>query len=114
MLLAADICRSIGVSREQLSLRIRWCSDSFAFRGDNGEKLRVTFAQDCCDRVNGQRVPVVMIKRRCRMAVQNLVMAFSDYNVHHSHKRAGDNARHENRYAGNYRAPAREKKRLNI
>ncbi|CAY76373.1 transposase [Erwinia pyrifoliae] len=85
LLLAADICRSIGVSREQLRLRIRWCSDSFAFRGDNGEKLRVTFAQDCCDRVNGQRLPVVMIKRRCRMAVQNLVMAFSDYNVHYSH-----------------------------
>ncbi|WP_350262762.1 IS3 family transposase (plasmid) [Pantoea sp. BJ2] len=28
----------------------RWCSDGFEFRWDNGEKLRVTFAQDCCDR----------------------------------------------------------------
>jgi len=28
----------------------RWCSDGFEFRCDNGEKLRVTFAQDCCDR----------------------------------------------------------------
>ncbi|HFV6958710.1 TPA: IS3 family transposase [Escherichia coli] len=28
----------------------RWCSDGFAFRCDNGEKLRVTFALDCCDR----------------------------------------------------------------
>ncbi|EUM16601.1 transposase insD for insertion element IS2A/D/F/H/I/K [Enterobacter sp. BIDMC 29] len=28
----------------------RWCSDGFKFRCDNGEKLRVTFAQDCCDR----------------------------------------------------------------
>lgn len=28
----------------------RWCSDGFEFRSDNGEKLRVTFAQDCCDR----------------------------------------------------------------
>lgn len=26
-----------------------WCSDGFEFRCDNGEKLRVTFAQDCCD-----------------------------------------------------------------
>lgn len=28
----------------------RWCSDGFEFRCDNREKLRVTFAQDCCDR----------------------------------------------------------------
>ncbi|EES3414124.1 IS3 family transposase [Escherichia coli] len=28
----------------------RWCSDGFEFRCDNGEKLRVTFAPDCCDR----------------------------------------------------------------
>ncbi len=28
----------------------RWCSDGFEFRCDNGEKLRVTFAMDCCDR----------------------------------------------------------------
>lgn len=28
----------------------RWCSDGFEFRCDNGEKLWVTFAQDCCDR----------------------------------------------------------------
>ncbi|MBW6922903.1 IS3 family transposase [Salmonella enterica subsp. enterica serovar Weltevreden] len=28
----------------------RWCSDGFEFRCDNGEKLRVTFALDCCDR----------------------------------------------------------------
>lgn len=27
-----------------------WCSDGFEFRCDNGEKLWVTFAQDCCDR----------------------------------------------------------------
>ncbi len=27
-----------------------WCSDGFVFRCDNGEKLRVTFALDCCDR----------------------------------------------------------------
>nr|ELR5267775.1 IS3 family transposase [Providencia rettgeri] len=28
----------------------RWCSDGFEFRCDNGEKLRITFALDCCDR----------------------------------------------------------------
>ncbi len=28
----------------------RWCLDGFEFRCDNGEKLRVTFALDCCDR----------------------------------------------------------------
>ncbi|HGC3396333.1 TPA: IS3 family transposase, partial [Escherichia coli] len=28
----------------------RCCSDGFEFRCDNGEKLRVTFALDCCDR----------------------------------------------------------------
>lgn len=28
----------------------RWCSDSFEFRCDNGEKLCVTCALDCCDR----------------------------------------------------------------
>lgn len=27
-----------------------WCSDGFEFGCDNGEKLRVTFALDCCDR----------------------------------------------------------------
>ena len=28
----------------------RWCSDGFGFSCDNGEKLQVTFALDCCDR----------------------------------------------------------------
>ena len=28
----------------------RWCSDGFEFGCDNSEKLRVTFALDCCDR----------------------------------------------------------------
>ena len=27
---------------------MRWCSDGFEFGCDNGEKLRVTFALDCC------------------------------------------------------------------
>lgn len=29
---------------------MRWCSDGFEFGCDNGEKLRVMFALDCCDR----------------------------------------------------------------
>lgn len=28
----------------------RWCSDGVEFRCDNGERLRVTFTLDCCDR----------------------------------------------------------------
>ncbi len=28
----------------------RWCSDGVEFRCDNGERLLVTFALDCCDR----------------------------------------------------------------
>lgn len=35
---------SVGESNQ------RWCSDGFEFNCDNGEKLRVTFALDCCDR----------------------------------------------------------------
>ena len=29
---------------------MRWCSDGFEVGCDNGEKLRVTFTLDCCDR----------------------------------------------------------------
>lgn len=29
---------------------MRWCSDGFGFGCDNGGKMRVTFALDCCDR----------------------------------------------------------------
>ena len=36
----------IGVAESDM----RWCSDGFEFGCDNGEKLRVTFALDCCDR----------------------------------------------------------------
>lgn len=28
----------------------RWCSDGFEFRCENGERVRTTFALDCCDR----------------------------------------------------------------
>ena len=36
----------IAVDRSNL----RWCSDSFELGCDNGEKVRVAFALDCCDR----------------------------------------------------------------
>jgi putative transposase len=29
---------------------LRWCSDGFEIGCDNGEKVRVAFALDCCDR----------------------------------------------------------------
>ncbi|XNM66987.1 IS3 family transposase [Escherichia coli] len=46
----------------------RWCSDGFEFSCDNGEKLRVTFALDCCDRAHftGRQVPVDMTVKPCR------------------------------------------------
>ena len=36
----------IAVDRSNL----RWCSDGFELTCDNGEKVRVAFALDCCDR----------------------------------------------------------------
>ena len=36
----------IAVARSNL----RWCSDGFELGCDNGEKVRVAFALDCCDR----------------------------------------------------------------
>ena len=32
------------------SSNLRWCSDGFEIGCDNGEKVRVAFALDCCDR----------------------------------------------------------------
>lgn len=85
----------------------RWCSDGFEFRCDNGEKLRVTFAQDCCDReiigwaastggYDKETVQDVMLgaveKRFGKQlpteslaAVMNLAVAFSHYNEYHPH-----------------------------
>jgi putative transposase len=37
---------TIAVERSNL----RWCSDGFELACDNGEKVRVAFALDCCDR----------------------------------------------------------------
>ena len=31
-------------------MNCRWCSDGFEIGCDNGEKVRVAFALDCCDR----------------------------------------------------------------
>lgn len=42
--------RHLPLERKPADSHRRWCSDGFGFRCDNGEKLRVTFAQDCCDR----------------------------------------------------------------
>ena len=36
----------IAVDRSNL----RWCSDGFELGCDNGEKVRIAFALDCCDR----------------------------------------------------------------
>ena len=36
----------IAVERSNL----RWCSDGFELAGDDGDKVRVAFALDCCDR----------------------------------------------------------------
>ena len=36
----------VAVERSNL----RWCSDGFEIGCDNGEKVRVAFALDCCDR----------------------------------------------------------------
>jgi putative transposase len=36
----------IAVARSNL----RWCSDGFELACDNGEKVRIAFALDCCDR----------------------------------------------------------------
>ena len=40
------VLRSVAVHRSNL----RWCSDGFELGCDNGEKVRVAFALDCCDR----------------------------------------------------------------
>ena len=32
------------------SSNTRWCSDGFELACDNGERVRVAFALDCCDR----------------------------------------------------------------
>jgi hypothetical protein len=31
---------------------VRWCSDGLELSCDNGEKVRVAFALNCCDREN--------------------------------------------------------------
>ncbi|MCZ5212321.1 IS3 family transposase [Escherichia coli] len=43
----------------------RWCSDGFEFRCDNGEKLRVTFALDCCDGALTGSSSAVITEKNC-------------------------------------------------
>jgi putative transposase len=45
----ADERRHDGVIAVERS-NLRWCSDGFELNCDNGEKVRVAFALDCCDR----------------------------------------------------------------
>lgn len=44
-----ELRRHDGVIAVEQS-NVRWCSDGFEFRCDDGSPLRVTFALDCCDR----------------------------------------------------------------
>jgi putative transposase len=46
---AADARRHDGKIAVERS-NLRWCSDGFELACDNGEKVRVAFALDCCDR----------------------------------------------------------------
>lgn len=45
----------------------RWCSDGFEFRCEDSDKLRVTFALDCCDReaISWGGQPQRLQRRRC-------------------------------------------------
>jgi len=49
-------CKQPGVARRHdgrvavETSNTRWCSDGFEFRCDDGDRLRITFALDCCDR----------------------------------------------------------------
>ena len=53
-----DNCRSLwrepeqpyALVRENTVRNLRWCSDGFELGCDSGEKVRVAFALDCCDR----------------------------------------------------------------
>lgn len=55
-LLLARRLKQPGISRRHdgrvavATSNTRWCSDGFEFRCGDGDKLRVTFALDCCDR----------------------------------------------------------------
>ena len=45
----ADQCRHDGRIAVEVSNR-RWCSDGFEIGCDNGERVRIAFSLDCCDR----------------------------------------------------------------
>lgn len=55
LLLHRSRCPAISNRRHEGRVAVevsnrRWCSDGFEFRCDNNEKVRTTFALDCCDR----------------------------------------------------------------
>ena len=53
VLLIVSACDAGFIDRPQLAVQTsdtRWCSDGFEFRCEDGAKLSVTFALDCCDR----------------------------------------------------------------
>ncbi len=55
LLLYRQGCRPVDTRKHEGSVAVdqsntRWCSDGFEIGCDNGEKVRVAFALDCCDR----------------------------------------------------------------
>ena len=55
LLLYRHGCRPVDTRKHEGTVavdhsNIRWCSDGFEIGCDNGEKVRVAFALDCCDR----------------------------------------------------------------
>jgi transposase InsO family protein len=47
---ARDLDRAVAKPRFAAERNGRWCSEGFEIGCDNGEKVRVAFALDCCDR----------------------------------------------------------------
>ena len=55
LLLYRQGCRPVDTRKHEGSVAVdqsntRWCSDGFEIGCDNGEKVRIAFALDCCDR----------------------------------------------------------------
>jgi len=55
LLLYRHDCRPVESRKHEGTVAVdqgntRWCSDGFEIGCDNGEKVRVAFALDCCDR----------------------------------------------------------------
>ena len=89
----------------------RWCSDSFEIGCDNGEKVQVAFALDCCDReamsflattggIRGEDVRDLMVT-----AVEHLVRQDQSPASHHRMALRGVALGRENAPAGFLAAP---------